>query len=87
MKYNKERQYCFRLNLSRPEHEKLCCFIEYRDRERFPYLASYLLAACEALEKKDALTPESNISKESMDQIRKVFLQAVARQEEDRTEY
>ena len=81
MRYSKERQYCFRLYLSRPEHEKLCCYIEYRDKERFPYLASYLLAACEALEKKDAKMPESNLSKESMDQIRDVFLQAVAEHE------
>ena len=81
MKYNKERQYCFRLNLSRPEHEKLCGYIEYRDKVRFPYLASYLLAACEALERKETTIPVSNLSKDSMDQIREALLQAVGSRE------
>lgn len=50
MNYVKEKQYCVRLNLDRPEQKKLCLFIEGRNRKKYPYLPDYLLAACEALE-------------------------------------
>ena len=50
MKYVKEKQYCVRLNLDRPAQNRLCRFIEGRNRKEYPYLPDYLLAACEALE-------------------------------------
>lgn len=80
LKYSKEKQYCFRLNLSRPEHERLCSFIEYRNKEKYPFLASYLLAACESLEKKDEKAPESILSKKSMQEIRSIMIQVLTEQ-------
>ena len=70
MRYTKERQYCLRLNLARPEQEKLCRFIEERDREKYPYLPGYLLAACEELELHSKDLPECDISEGSLERIR-----------------
>ena len=81
MNYIRERQFCFRLNLARPEHEELCLYLENRDRRKYPYLASYLLAACQALEKKEQRLPESRICDDSMQKIREAVLEALQQTE------
>ena len=81
MNYIRERQFCFRLNLARPEHEELCIYLENRDRKKYPYLASYLLAACQALEKREQRVPESRICDDSMQKIRETVLEALQQAE------
>ena len=80
MNYIKERQFCFRLNLSRPDHEELCGYIDHRDRKKYPFLACYLLEACRMLERKERQMPESRISVESMREIKQTIHQAVKEQ-------
>ncbi len=77
MNYIRERQFCVRLNLARPEHEELCLYIENRDRRKYPYLAAYLLAACQILEKKEQKLPESRICDDSMQEIKETVRQAL----------
>ena len=71
MNYVKEKQYCVRLNLSRPEQEKLCRFIENRNRKKYQFLPDYLLAACEALEENGMGSAVHDGLEESMEWIRK----------------
>ena len=78
MNYIRERQFCFRLNLARPEHEELCIYLENRDRKKYPYLASYLLAACQALEKREQRLP---VCDDSIQKIRETVLEALQQTE------
>ena len=80
MNYIKERQFCFRLNIARPDHEELCGYIDHRDRKKYPFLACYLLEACRTLERKEGQLPESRISCESMWEIKQTIYQAVKEQ-------
>lgn len=56
---------------SRPEQEKLCRFIENRNRKKYPFLPDYLLAACEALEENEMGSAVHDGLEESMEWIRK----------------